>query len=159
MGDPHFFRKAKSKVIQEELEKLVDPRGKLDPEVVVKAARKKNHPLHDYFEWDAKKAAHAYRIDQARTLIREVKVEVKTSVTQVTAVSYVKDPTSISNQRGYVALHTIKPSSEAAKELIRQEMTRVEGALSRARALAAVLELQDDLDVMIRAAALINGRL
>jgi hypothetical protein len=58
-----------------------------------------------------------------------------------------------------VALHTIKPSSEAAKELIRQEMTRVEGALSRARALAAVLELQDDLDVMIRAAALINGRL
>jgi hypothetical protein len=35
----------------------------------------------------------------------------------------------------------------------------VEGALSRARALAAVLELQDDLDVMIRAAALINGRL
>jgi hypothetical protein len=92
MGDPHFFRKAKSKVIQEELEKLVDPRGKLDPEVVVKAARKKNHPLHDYFEWDAKKAAHAYRIDQARTLIREVKVEVKTSVTQVTAVSYVKTP-------------------------------------------------------------------
>jgi hypothetical protein len=156
---PQFFRKAKSKVIQEELEKLVDSKGKLDPEVVVKVARRKAHPLHGYFEWDDKKAAHAHRIDQARALIREVKVEVRTSVTQVTAVSYVRDPSSLSRQRGYVALHTIPTASDRAREVIRQEMVRVEGALSRARAVAVAVGLEDDQDIMIRAAALINGRI
>jgi len=158
MNDPHFFKKAKSRIIQEALEKLVDQNGRLDPEVLVKAARHWSHPLHDCFEWDARKAAHAHRLTQARALIREVKVEVRTTVTQVTAVAYVKDPSSLARERGYVALHTIPTASDRAREVIRQEMVRVEASLSRARAVAVAVGLEDDLDVMIRAAALINGR-
>jgi hypothetical protein len=158
VNDPHFFKKARTKAIQDELEKLVDENGRLDPETLVKAARRRSHPLHDCFEWDSKKAAHAHRLSQARALIREVRVEVKTTVTRVTAVAYVKDPSSLARERGYVALHTIPTASERAREVIRQEMTRVESALSRARAVAVAVGLEDDLDVMIRAAALINGR-
>ena len=44
--------------------------GILMPEHVVEAARPSHHPLHDRFEWDDTEAAHQYRIDQARRIIR-----------------------------------------------------------------------------------------
>jgi hypothetical protein len=49
--------------------------GRLIPESVEEAARPKNHPLHPFFEWDDSIAARAYRVDQARHLIRLVRVE------------------------------------------------------------------------------------
>ena len=50
--------------------------GCLTPAVVVAAAKAKTHPLHDRFEWDDKIAGARYRLDQARELIRSVKIEV-----------------------------------------------------------------------------------
>jgi hypothetical protein len=41
----------------------------LRPERVVEAARNPKSPLHSSFEWDNRKAATAYRLEQARTLI------------------------------------------------------------------------------------------
>ena len=49
--------------------------GNLSPHDVVEAARADRHPLHRHFEWDDAKAAEAYRLDQARHLIRIVRVE------------------------------------------------------------------------------------
>jgi len=157
---PHHFFRATDKVVREELDKLVDEgSGRLDPETVVRAAKARTHPLHRYFEWDNSRAAHSFRVSQARALIREVRVIVKTEVTAVTSVAYVRDPSASSRERGYVALHAVKPESERALEVVRQEMVRVEGALARARGVAAAVGLADELDVMVRAAALINGRL
>lgn len=46
--------------------------GILKPEIVVEEARPKSSPLHSRFCWDDTKAAHEYRIWQARQLIRVV---------------------------------------------------------------------------------------
>lgn len=43
-----------------------------EAEDVVRAATPKSHPLHDHFEWDNRVAGHAYRLEQARRLIRGV---------------------------------------------------------------------------------------
>ena len=48
--------------------------GVLTAELVVKAARKPNSPLHDHFTWDDSEAGKAYRLLQAGELIRKVKV-------------------------------------------------------------------------------------
>lgn len=48
--------------------------GKLSPRDVVDAARNKAHPLHKHFEWDDALAAAAHRIEQARSIIRVVRV-------------------------------------------------------------------------------------
>ena len=48
--------------------------GSLTPEAVVKDARKKDSPLHPFFEWDNEAAAAAHRIEQARYLIRSVDI-------------------------------------------------------------------------------------
>lgn len=43
-------------------------------EFIVKNAKDKESPIHDYFEWDDSDAAHKYRLEQARHLIKRVKV-------------------------------------------------------------------------------------
>ena len=48
--------------------------GHLTPEIVLDDARDESSPLHDHFDWDDASAAEAHRLDQARGLIRRVKV-------------------------------------------------------------------------------------
>lgn len=48
--------------------------GALTAEVVLEDAAKKGSFLHDLFEWNDSAAAHRYRMDQARHLIRSVEV-------------------------------------------------------------------------------------
>lgn len=47
-------------------------KGELTPQDVVDDARHDNSPLHSFFEWDDGAAAEAYRLSQARGLIRSV---------------------------------------------------------------------------------------
>lgn len=61
------------------------------PQDVVDAAKAKSHPLHRHFEWDDKVAANAHRVDQARALIRIVRVESDDSKEPVRAFFSVKD--------------------------------------------------------------------
>jgi hypothetical protein len=57
--------------IKAELERIrKSNKGVLMPEHVVNAARSKSSPLHSQFEWSDTKAAHQFRISQARALIR-----------------------------------------------------------------------------------------
>lgn len=51
--------------------------GKLTPEKVVEVAHEETHPLHVCFEWDDSKAGHQYRLWQARSLIRSVKIVIE----------------------------------------------------------------------------------
>lgn len=56
-------------------------RGELTPPAVVDAARPEESPLHSCFEWDDGRAAEQYRLVQAGTLIRRVRVTVITGDT------------------------------------------------------------------------------
>ena len=56
--------------ISQELQKIACyHKGILRPEAVVEAARPVTSPLHSSFEWDDRKGAHEYRLNQARHLI------------------------------------------------------------------------------------------
>lgn len=44
--------------------------GILRPEDVIKAAKAESNPLHSAFTWDNTRAAHLWRLEQARHLIR-----------------------------------------------------------------------------------------
>lgn len=68
-------RKADPQKIGSALAKIAEQqKGRLTPPAVVEAARDARHPLHKYFEWDNEIAAEAYRLDQARVLIRSVRI-------------------------------------------------------------------------------------
>lgn len=67
--------KADAQTIGEALSQISDgAKGELTPKAVVDAARNKRNPLHHHFEWDDATAAENYRLDQARNLIRIVRV-------------------------------------------------------------------------------------
>ena len=55
-----------------ELTRLDKQHGGVKASTVVAEAEPKESPLHPWFEWDNKKAGHAHRLMQARTLIRVV---------------------------------------------------------------------------------------
>ena len=59
--------------LSSELEKL-DGQGGITPEAVVGVASDPNNVLHAHFEWDDAKAGHAHRVQQARLLIKRVKI-------------------------------------------------------------------------------------
>jgi hypothetical protein len=60
--------------LRDQLQSVYDQHQRLTPALVVDVARDQSHPLHDRFEWDDKVAGEAYRLDQARRLIRSVRV-------------------------------------------------------------------------------------
>jgi hypothetical protein len=69
-------KKTNPQIVGEALQEIADKSGgKLTPKAVVDSAKARSHPLHKHFEWDDAAAAGAYRLDQARALIRLVRVE------------------------------------------------------------------------------------
>ena len=55
-----------------ELQRIYERYGVIDPEVVVLESESPSAPLHSCFEWDDEKAAHKYRITQAQGIIRAI---------------------------------------------------------------------------------------
>jgi len=67
-----------AQAVGEELERIrTKHNGRLESEMVIEAARECGSPLHTAFEWNNKRAADAYRVDQARYLIRSIEVIVE----------------------------------------------------------------------------------
>jgi len=79
-GEPIRLKNARSAdptVIGDALTQIaVAHGGELRPKDVVNAARLPTHPLHGFFEWNDQIAAESFRLDQARGLIRIVRVDV-----------------------------------------------------------------------------------
>lgn len=121
--------------------------GVLTPEAVVKDAKKKDSPLHDQFEWDVKKAAYQYWLDQARTLIRSVRVSVTEEWIQ--APAWVRDPNAENDSQGYVSLVTLRSDKDSARETIVQEFIRAAAAVRRARQVANFLNMEQMADELI----------
>lgn len=63
--------------LREALQGIADEHGRLTARIVLDEARNPKHVLHNRFEWDNKVAAEKYRIEQARELIRRVRVVYK----------------------------------------------------------------------------------
>ncbi len=61
--------------IGEALEKIAAANGgEIPPRATMQAARQRSSPLHQHFEWNNEIAGEAYRLDQARSLIRSIAI-------------------------------------------------------------------------------------
>jgi hypothetical protein len=128
---------------------LADASGYIEPSRLVDVAREPDNILHDEFEWDVQRAAEEQWIDQARRLIRLVRVEITVEHREIRAVGYVIDPDRPPTSRRYVDLTVAARNREQAHEIIRDEMSRITAAVRRAQAIAMVLGLEDELDRLL----------
>lgn len=123
--------------------------GRLTPQAVVEDAKKPSSPLHDEFQWDVKKAAYAYWIDQARTLITSVYYVHKTEQSTVTAVLYHRDPNAAGNEQGYVSVPTLRSDEDSARAALVDAFRSVGDMLRRAQQIAIVLGLEGEIVTLL----------
>jgi len=123
-----------SKAATEELRRLENRRGQLRPGDVVRAARSRTSPLHTYFEWDDGKAATAWRLEQAKTIIRKVVLVIETAERTMSAVAYVHDSETLGSR--YRSVACLEPSG--ARDMMRAELEAIARDIGRAEALAYV---------------------
>ncbi len=122
--------------------------GRLTPEAVVADAGDPESPLHELFEWDDSIAAHQHRLYQARSVIRSVRMDVRVEQRSVSTVRYVRDP-SAGEEQGYVSIASLRTEVDLARETVQTELKRAQSMLQRARNIADVLGLGEELDALM----------
>ena len=121
--------------------------GELQPQHVVEAAKDRRHPLHKHFEWDDKKAADAFRLDQARSIIRIVRTQIEPDEPPVRAFYSVKDD---SGQR-YRAVETVMSSASLQLALLKAAERDLKAFQNRYRAIKDIAEnISDAMDAINR---------
>lgn len=74
--------RVEAQLVGQHLTGMIERNGVLDPKAVLVEARDEASPLHGFFTWDDNAAAEAFRLDEARRLIRSVRVVIQRSPEQ-----------------------------------------------------------------------------
>lgn len=128
---------------------LENQSGQLSPELVVEEAASPDSPLHGYFLWDDEAAGHAFRLEQARQLIRSVKVELITRKRTLNVVQYVHDERSQPKETMYVRLADVSEAG-LTEATLEAEFQRIEGVVERARGIATRLDQASAFEARLR---------
>ena len=125
--------------LRDELLTIYKTNGSLTPAAVVDVARDPAHPLHGRVEWDDTVAAEKYRLDQARQLIRVVKVTETRGDTLLRTREFV----SVHREDGpsYVPIEEVKADEFTSKLVLQQAAREWRQMLARYQHLAEFLEL------------------
>lgn len=136
---PGRAKRANPQAIGEALETIrLENGGELHPQAVVADARDAKSPLHRYFEWDDKKAAEAHRMDQARALIRSIRViEDNDQKPRPAFLSIRSDDGGF----GYHAIKDVLSSRDLRERLLVQAERDLDAWTARYRELREIVEM------------------
>jgi hypothetical protein len=123
--------------------------GTITPEALVDAARDKESPLHEYFEWDDATAAHQYRLEQARRMIRACHVKEIIRKETLEIPYFVKDPAIDQNEPGYRETAKVATDEDFAQTMILREIISARGQLKRVSNFAKYVGVGSDVDDLI----------
>jgi len=150
---------AERKEIRDALTKLAEENGGLlTPDAVVAEASSKASVLHGEFDWDNKTAGHAHRLDQARTLIRSVRVIITTDKTTVSTVGYIRDPDIAQDEQGYVSTASLVGDTERSRSVLIAEFSRAAAALRRAREIAVAFGLDGQVEAIAESVDIVRTK-
>lgn len=148
----------KREMVRQAILELADANGYIDKRTVFEAARSPNSVLHDEFEWDGNAAIIELGLQRASELIRVIKVEVVIDSHKIVAPYYVNHP-SDSKNGVYVPLAGVKDDATIKQGVLINEVSRIESAIKRARAIAGALDLEPEFDNMMSSVGVIRARL
>lgn len=109
--------------------------GGLTPEAVVAEAKAKSSPLHVAFEWDDDKAAHRFRLVQARYLIKQVEVVVEDAAPAPVFYSIKSD-----SGRSYRTAEAVVQNADWYENALSQLKNRMDGAADSMQSLIGMAE-------------------
>ena len=111
------------------LKALEDRQGRLLPSAVVQEAADPKSPLHSWFTWDDELAAQKRRLDEARELIRTVRMEVIVEEIPFRVPGYLRDPMKAGDKEGYQAFPRVR--AQNTRDVIVTELRQIVGLCSR----------------------------
>lgn len=114
-------------------EKLNDEYGEVNPEIIVEKAKDENNILHNCFEWDDTKAAHKYRIEQAKEIIRCLVIQTDKGEKTRAVVSV---SINCNEKRSYQPLRLVLNNDYAKSMLLEQAKRDAEIFIAKYRALS-----------------------
>lgn len=121
--------------------------GELVPSEVVDAARDASSPLHPHFEWDDGVAAEKYRLDQARDIIRCIRVEkIGDNVEPARAFLSIAD-----NGTSYRSIQEVRSSPDLQAKLLGAAERDLDAFTTRYRALKDICEIVETAKTAIKA--------
>jgi len=149
---------AKQDAVRERLDSLA-ARGHLTPRDVVADAKRKDSPLHSYFEWDNAKAATKYRLVQARRLITRFQMPIIEESRILAAPFAVRDPSAAQGEQGYVRTIDLQTDRARARMVLMNEIGRVDAQMARIRSLALAFGMEEEVAVVIERVEALRHRL
>lgn len=128
--------------IQQELEQIRESNGgTIPPEAVVEFARNPETALHERFDWDDSEAAHMWRLEQARRIIRvQVTFEPRT---ETKVPIYVNLHSDRHDGTGYRAVADVMNDEEKRQLLLRDLMRDLEAWQRRAQRFRELVPIFD----------------
>lgn len=137
------MNRKKLKAMREELTRIAARHGgQLKPEDVVREAKSPRSILHGIFVWDDSRAAHKYRLWQAREFIANVEYRFQVEEHTYSAPEWVRDPRLNGSTQGYVAIGALHGDKNLARDALVNEFGRAGAHLSRAYDLARALKFR-----------------
>jgi hypothetical protein len=126
---------------------LENKRGQIKPRQIVEAARNKQSPLHELFDWDVAASAEKWWLHRARVILGAVTIQVSTKEFTYKTSAYMVD-TTVEGQ-GYRSVAALKTDSESARESLIYTLEMAAGHLRRSLDLAAPLGLSQEIDHLL----------
>jgi hypothetical protein len=131
----------------EAIRQLEGADGRLTPQQVVEAARSKDSPLHELFDWNIRSAASKWHLHQARTIIGAVRLQTVTNETVISNPCYVVDRDT--PEAGYRSVTALKKNPASARESLIFTLEVAAGHLRRAYDLSVALSLQHEVMALV----------
>lgn len=124
------IRRGDVEVIGRTLEKLKS-QGPLTAEAVLAEAEDPKSVLHKYVEWDDNKAAYAYRLEQARRIIRAVEVVIETAKGKSVQMRGYFSVRDVEGVRSYEPMNFVFSDAALADQVMRDAKAQLEGWMKR----------------------------
>jgi len=115
--------------VEQVLRDMYESRGRLDPKDVVDEARDPRSPLHKSFTWNDDEAAEQWRLQQARQLIRSIKIERVENTQEPRTVKFVRAFVHDPVNDGYLATEDVAKLPDVRERVLdemRRDLTRLQ---------------------------------
>jgi hypothetical protein len=141
-------RKVDAQVVGETVERIAENNGGVCPSwAMVDEARPEDSELHPLFEWDDSTAAEAFRREQARHHIRELRVVVEEGEEPVQAFVHIIRMSDDGPVEGYRSTRMVVRSFDESRQMLDEALSSLRAWQRRYQHLS---ELSDVFQVIAR---------
>jgi hypothetical protein len=126
-----------------EIERIESLYGSLTPENVLDASRDESALLHTLFQWDDSKAAHQFRLQQARSILNNIEVNVISDGESRTIPVF--EVVNLGEGRVYKSIQQMDSNDiEYVKKAVRREISYLKNKLSTYNTFEKTIKHLDD---------------